>query len=59
MTVLSIMTELKSKGNEGTKKVLQKHGIKEPLFGVKVEDLKVIQKRIKKEYNLAKKLLRC
>jgi len=56
MTVQSIMTELKSKGNEGTKKILLKHGIKEPFFGVKVEDLKVIQKRIKKEYNLAKEL---
>src|SRR5262249_28932234 len=30
-----------------------KHGIKEPLLGVKVEDLKKIQKRIKKDYQLA------
>jgi 3-methyladenine DNA glycosylase AlkD len=56
MTVQSIMTELKSKGNEGIKKILLKHGIKEPFFGVKVEDLKVIQKRIKKDYGLAKEL---
>jgi hypothetical protein len=34
------MAELKSKGNEGIKKILMKHGIKEPLFGVKVADLK-------------------
>ncbi len=56
MTVQDIMTELKSKGNESTKKILLKHGIKEPFFGVKVEDLKVIQKKIKKDYQLAKDL---
>lgn len=56
MTLQNIMAELKSKGNEGTKKILLKHGIKEPFFGVKVEDMKVIQKRIKKDYQLAKDL---
>lgn len=56
MNVQTIMTELQAKGNEGIKKILLKHGIKEPLFGVKVEDLKVIQKRIKKDYQLAKDL---
>ena len=38
MTVQTIMIELKAKGNEATKNILLKHGIKEPLFGVKVED---------------------
>ena len=56
MTVESIMAELKAKGNEGIKKILLKHGIKEPFFGVKVEYLKVIQKKIKKDYQLAKDL---
>ena len=56
MTVQNIMAELETKGNEGTKKVLLKHGIKEPFFGVKVEDLKVIQKKIKKDYQLSKDL---
>jgi 3-methyladenine DNA glycosylase AlkD len=56
MTVEAILTELKAKGNQGVKKILLKHGIKEPLFGVKVEDLKVIQKKIKKDYQLAKDL---
>ena len=42
------MDELKSKGSESTKKVLLKHGIKEPFFGVKISDLKVIEKRVKK-----------
>src|ERR1700712_879724 len=56
MTAQTILAELKTKGNEGTKKVLLKHGIKEPFFGVKVEDMKVIQKRIKKDYQLSKDL---
>jgi hypothetical protein len=29
------------------------HGIPEPFFGVKIEDLKKIQKRVKKDYRLA------
>ena len=53
MTVQNIMAELKAKGSESIKKVLLKHGIKEPFFGVKVEDLKVIQKKIKKDYQLS------
>src|SRR6195952_4112343 len=56
MTAQTILAELKTKGNEGTKKVLLKHGIKEPFFGVKVEDLKVIKNRVKKDYQLAKDL---
>jgi 3-methyladenine DNA glycosylase AlkD len=56
MTVQDIMTELKSRGSESIKKILLKHGIREPLFGVKVEHLKIIQKKIKKDYQLAKDL---
>jgi 3-methyladenine DNA glycosylase AlkD len=53
MTAAEIVQELKPLGSESTKKVLLKHGIKEPLLGVKVEELKKIQKRIKKDYQLA------
>ena len=56
MTVQTIMTELKAKGNESVKKILLKHGMREPFFGVKVEDLKVIQKKVKKDYQLSKGL---
>lgn len=56
MTVQTIMAELKAKGNEGIKKILLRHGVKEPFFGVKVEDLKSIQKKIKKDYQLSKDL---
>jgi 3-methyladenine DNA glycosylase AlkD len=40
-------------GKESYKKVLLNHGIQEPIFGVKIEDMKKIQKRIKKDYQLA------
>jgi 3-methyladenine DNA glycosylase AlkD len=56
MTVQEIMDELQSLGDESIKKILLKHGVREPFFGVKVEYLKVIQKRIKTDYQLAKDL---
>jgi hypothetical protein len=48
-----IVAELKALGSESIKKVLVKHGAKEPFFGVKVEHLKKIQKRIKNDHELA------
>lgn len=56
MTVNQIMTELQSMGNDSIKTLLMKHGIKEPLFGVKIEHLKTIENKIKKDYELAKGL---
>jgi len=53
MTVPEIMAELQSHGSESIKKVLLKHGVKEPFFGVKIEHLKVIQKKVKTDYRLA------
>lgn len=53
MTAAEIVAELKPLGSDSIKKVLLKHGIQEPLLGVKVEELKKIQKRIKKDYQLA------
>jgi hypothetical protein len=55
-TASAIMTELQSLGSESIKKLLLKHGVKEPFFGVKIEYLKPIQKRIKMDYQLAKDL---
>jgi len=56
MTAKEIVSQLKSLGEENIKKILLKHGVKEPFFGVKVEHLKAIQKKIKKDYQLAKDL---
>src|ERR1700753_3644649 len=55
-TATEIMAELQSLGNENIKKILLKHGVKEPFFGVKIEHLKPIQKRVKMDYQLAKDL---
>ncbi len=53
MTAKEIVEELGTLGSESVKKVLRDHGVKEPFFGVKIGDMKPIQKRIKKDYQLA------
>ncbi len=50
------MQQLASLGSETIKNTFLKHGAKEPFFGVKVGDLKVIQKKIKKNHTLAMEL---
>ena len=56
MTAKAILAELKPLGSDGYKKVLRNHGVPEPFFGVKIEELKKIQKRIKVDYRLALEL---
>ncbi len=56
MTLDQVMAELASKGSEATKKLLIKHGAKEPFFGVKVADLKPIEKKLRGDQALALKL---
>jgi len=56
MTAEEIVAELRPLGLDSYKKVLLNHGIKEPIFGVKIEELKKIQKRVKKDYDLALEL---
>lgn len=51
-----ILKELEKYGSEQTKKVLSKHGAKEPFFGVKVADLKKILKKTKKNHELSLEL---
>lgn len=53
MTAKEILAEIKPLGSDSYKKVMLTHGVKEPLFGVKISDLQKIQKRIKKDYQLA------
>jgi 3-methyladenine DNA glycosylase AlkD len=53
MTAKDVMAELKKLGSEQTKKTFLRHGAGEPLYGVKITDLKVIQKKIKKDYQLS------
>lgn len=53
MTAKAILEEIKPLGRDSYKKVLLNHGVPEPCFGVKIEELKKIQKRIKVDYRLA------
>jgi 3-methyladenine DNA glycosylase AlkD len=53
MTAQSILKELEPLGSEGYRKILRNHGVEAPCLGVKIEDLKKIQRRVKKDYQLA------
>jgi len=56
MSLEEVMAELVERANENNKRVLMRHGAKEPFYGVKVSDLKRIQKRVKKDHELALEL---
>jgi 3-methyladenine DNA glycosylase AlkD len=53
MTAKEVVEVLRTLGSESIKKVLRNHGVQEPFFGVKIGDMKKIEKRIKKDYQLA------
>jgi 3-methyladenine DNA glycosylase AlkD len=53
MTFEEIMTKLEELGTEQTKTTFMRHGAKEPLFGVKIGDLKKLVKFVKKNHELA------
>ena len=53
MTAKDIVAELETLANPQTKKTWMNHGAQEPCLGVKVEDMKKIQKRVKMDYQLA------
>jgi 3-methyladenine DNA glycosylase AlkD len=52
-TVASVMSELKRKGSEQTRKTYRRHGAPDEMFGVKVGDLKPIAMRIRGQQALA------
>lgn len=53
MNLTEVMQELESYGSEQIKNIALKHGVKEPLFGVRVQDMKKIVKKVKKDYELS------
>jgi len=53
MTKEQVMKELEKKGSESIRKIFQNHGNSGPMYGVKVGDLKIIQKKVKKDHQLA------
>jgi len=56
MNAQDILIKLEAFGDERTKNTLIKHGAKEPLFGIKVADLKKILKKTKKNHELSLEL---
>jgi 3-methyladenine DNA glycosylase AlkD len=56
MTKQEVLEELRQYGDPQTKKTLMNHGAKEPFFGVKVQDLKKILKKTKKNHELSLEL---
>lgn len=56
MTKEEVLKELEVYGNAQTKKTYATHGAKEPYFGVKVQDLKKILKKTKKNHELSLEL---
>src|SRR5437867_680847 len=53
MTAAEIVKQLEALGSHSYKKVILKHDINEPVFGVKIEELKKFQKQIRVDYQLA------
>ncbi len=56
VTLEEIMTKLEDMGSEQTKKTFLRHGAKEPLFGVKVGDMKKLVKDVKRNQEVARAL---
>ena len=56
MKLKEVMAALEANGSESTRRIYLKHGAKEPFFGVKIGDLKVIAKKLKGEQALALEL---
>jgi hypothetical protein len=53
MNAQAILDEIKPLGSESYKRVILKHCVAEPCYGVKTGDLQRIVKRVKKDYQLA------
>jgi 3-methyladenine DNA glycosylase AlkD len=52
-TIECILKELESLGSEQTRKTYRRHGAPEPMYGVKVGDLKKVAKKIKNQQEIA------
>jgi 3-methyladenine DNA glycosylase AlkD len=56
MNTLQVLAKLEALGSESTRKIHEKHGARQPFFGVKVADLKKLQKELKNDQSLAMEL---
>ena len=56
MRAADILKELEPLGSESYKRTMMVHGAREPIFGVRIQDLKRIVKRVGKDHHLALEL---
>jgi 3-methyladenine DNA glycosylase AlkD len=56
MTASEVIAQLKDMGHENIRRIYLNHGGPEDGFGCKIEDMKKIQKKIKKDYELSLEL---
>ena len=56
MTCEEILKELKAHGSKQSKKIFMRHGAREPFYGVKIQDLKKIVKKVKENHALSLEL---
>ena len=56
MNLQETLDTLKSVGKEQTRKTYRRHGAGEDVYGVSSADLKSLQKKIKKDHDLARSL---
>ena len=56
MTSAQILQQLKELGTESYRNTMLKHGAKEPLYGVKIEEMKKIMKQVKDGHQIALEL---
>jgi 3-methyladenine DNA glycosylase AlkD len=56
LTLNEVMSKLEEMGTEQTKRTFVRHGAREPLFGVRIGDMKGLVKNIKKDQSLARAL---
>jgi 3-methyladenine DNA glycosylase AlkD len=56
VSLQDVMAQLKKLGTEQTRKTWMRHGAKEPIYGVKIGDLKTLHKKIKTNHKLALEL---
>jgi 3-methyladenine DNA glycosylase AlkD len=53
MNAQEVLAQLAAMATEQTKKTFSRHGAPDPFFGVKVGDMKLIQKKVKKDHQLS------
>ncbi|HEY2783478.1 MAG TPA: DNA alkylation repair protein [Fimbriiglobus sp.] len=56
MTAQEVLDELEKLGSPAVKKVLMKHGAKEPFFGTKIGDMQPLKKKLMGQHQLALEL---